>query len=138
MVADREVLRGPVHERQVGRRVVRHRARPAEEVLAEGAAYALPPAFGELIRKIQGDDKKRDFQLTTANSMWGNKDDLFLNAKFLRITQTDYQAGFRLMDFISDAEGSRKTINDWVEDKTNKKIKELLQERQVAKPHASR
>jgi serpin B len=87
----------------------------------------LHPAFGELIRQIQGTDKKRDFQLTTANSLWGNKEDLSLAAKFIRITQTDYQAGFRLMNFIGDPEGSRKTINDWVEDKTKNKIKELLQ-----------
>ena len=86
----------------------------------------LHPAFGALIRQIQGTDKKRDFQLTTANSLWGHKD-FKLNANFLRITQTDYQAGFHLVDFVNDAEGARQKINGWVEDKTNNKIKELLQ-----------
>jgi serpin B len=86
----------------------------------------LHPAFGDLIRQIQGTDKKRNFQLTTANSLWGNKSDLNLNANFLRITLTDYQSGFHLVNFATDADGTRKEINAWVEDKTNNKIKELL------------
>ena len=90
----------------------------------------LHPAFGDLIGKLQGVNKKRDFQLTTANSLWGNLN-LNLNANFLRITQTDYQAGFQLVDFINDSEGVRKKINGWVEDKTNNKIKDLLQPKTI-------
>jgi serpin B len=90
----------------------------------------LHPAFGELIRQLQGTNKKRDFQLTTANSLWGNLN-LDLNRNFLRITQTDYQAGFQLVDFSKDAEGARKRINGWVEEKTNNKIKDLLQPKAV-------
>ena len=33
----------------------------------------LHPAFGELIRKIQGADKKRNYELAVANSLWGAK-----------------------------------------------------------------
>ncbi len=51
---------------------------------------------------------------------------LSLDPKFLRITQTDYQAGFRFADFINNAEGARRTINGWVEDRTNKKSAHLL------------
>src|SRR5450755_2009261 len=90
----------------------------------------LHPAFGELIGKLQGANKKRDFQLTTANSLWGNLN-LNLNANFVRITQSDYQAGFHLVDFINDTETARKKINGWVEDKTNNKIKDLLQPKTV-------
>jgi serpin B len=86
----------------------------------------LHPAFGELIRKIQGADNKRNYELATANSLWGDKTGLSLDPKFLRITQTDYQAGFRLVDFGNDAEGARRTINGWVEEKTNKKIEDLI------------
>ena len=67
----------------------------------------LHPAFGELIGKLQGTDKKRDFQLTTANSLWGNLN-LDISGKFLRTTQTDYQASFELVDFINDTEAARK------------------------------
>ena len=45
---------------------------------------------------------------------------------FLRITESDYQAGFQFVDFGNDAEGTRKRINTWVEDKTNKKIEDLF------------
>ncbi len=92
----------------------------------------LHPAFGELIRKIQGTDKKRDFQLTTANSLWGNKDDLHLNADFLRITQTDYQAGFQLVDFINDAAGARQKMDaGW-------KTKPTIRSRTCCNPTSSR
>jgi serine protease inhibitor len=33
----------------------------------------LHPAFGELIRKIQGDDKKRNHELAVASSLWADK-----------------------------------------------------------------
>lgn len=90
----------------------------------------LHPAFGELIGRLQGTNKKRDFQLTTANCLWGNLN-LNLSGNFLRITQADYHAGFQLVDFINDAEGVRKKINGWVEDKTNNKIKDLLQPKTI-------
>jgi serpin B len=57
--------------------------------------------------------------------LWGAKG-FTLEPPFLRITQTDYQAGFQFADFAGDADGARRRINHWVEDKTNKKIKELL------------
>lgn len=37
-----------------------------------------------------------------------------------------------LVNFISDPEGSRNEINQWVEEKTNKKIKDLLAEGEIA------
>ena len=86
----------------------------------------LHPASGELIRKIQGADKKRNYELAVANSLWGNKTGLSLEPKFLRITQIDYQAGFHHVDFGKDPEGARQAINGWVEDKTNKKIENLF------------
>jgi len=86
----------------------------------------LHPAFGELIRKIQGADMKRNYDLAVANSLWGDKTGLSLDPKFLRITQTDYQAGFQFVDFANDAEGARRRINGWVEDKTNKRIEDVF------------
>jgi serpin B len=86
----------------------------------------LHPAFGQLIGNIQGIGKKRNCELSTANSLWGDKANLSLNANFLRITQTDHLAGFQLVDFVNDPEGARGTINGWVEEKTNKKIENLI------------
>lgn len=85
----------------------------------------LHPAFGALIRKIRG-EKERNYELAVANSLWGDKTGFSVDPGFLRITQTDYQADYRLDDFIKDAEGVRRRINGWVEDRTNKKIENLL------------
>lgn len=85
----------------------------------------LHPAFGELMHKVQGDGTKRNYKLGVANSLWGAKG-LSVHPNFLRITQDDYQAVFRFVDFANDAEGARQRINGWVEDKTNKKIVDLL------------
>jgi serpin B len=86
----------------------------------------LHPAFGELIRKVNGTDKKRSYELAVANSLWANKTDLSLDPKFLRTTQADYQADFQFVDFRNDAEGARQSINGWVEDKTKNKIVDLI------------
>lgn len=60
-----------------------------------------------------------------ANSLWIQNtfpiDTLFVN----KVTDT-YQASISEMDFIKNTEGSRKAINDWVEQQTNKRIKDLL------------
>lgn len=87
----------------------------------------LHPAFGELIRKVNGADNKRNYELAVANSLWANKTDLSLDPKFFRIAQADYQADFQFVDFVNDAEGARRTINGWVEEKTNNKITDLFQ-----------
>ena len=85
----------------------------------------LHSALGDVIRQLQGNDKDRPFKLNTVNRLWA-QDGLTIRPEFLRITQTDYQSGLQLVDFNKDPDGSRKTINRWVEEQTNDKIKELL------------
>ena len=46
--------------------------------------------------------------------------------EYTSIAQNYYDAGTLNLDFINQPEDSRKTINTWVEDKTNNKIKDLL------------
>ena len=83
------------------------------------------PAFATLIRELQGPVKGRKYQLKIANRLWGQKDYGFL-PDFLKTSAQQYQAGLKEVDFIDDTEGARKAINAWVEDQTNKKIKELI------------
>ncbi|HMF18030.1 MAG TPA: serpin family protein [Gemmataceae bacterium] len=83
------------------------------------------PAFAQLIRELQGPVKGRKYQLNIANRLWGQKDYGFL-PDFLKISQDLYQAGLKEVDFIDDTDGARKAINAWVEEQTNKKIKELI------------
>jgi serpin B len=86
----------------------------------------LHAAQGELIHQLHGKTgKERLFQLTAANALWAQKG-LTILPDFLRITQTSYQAGLQQVDFEKDPDASRMTINRWVEDKTNDKIKNLL------------
>jgi serpin B len=65
------------------------------------------------------------FRLKTANAIFGQKDKTFM-MPFLDTLARNYGAGLRVLDFNSDPDGSRLTINDWVEEQTNDKIKDLL------------
>ena len=85
----------------------------------------LHPALGDVIRQLQGKDKDRPFKLNTVNRLWA-QNGLKIRPEFLAITQSDYQSGLQQVNFAGDPDGSRKTINHWVEEQTNDKIKELL------------
>jgi serpin B len=46
----------------------------------------------------------------------------------LNLIETDYGGCLNEVDFVTAAEAARKTINDWVENQTNSKIKNLIPE----------
>jgi RNA polymerase sigma factor (sigma-70 family) len=107
------------------------RGQTAEE-MANAMHFTLPqerlhPAAGALVRDLSGGDKKRGYQLSVANSLWGQKNYGFL-VEFVKLNQTCYGAGFQEVDFINAREQARKTINTWVEKQTQDKIKDLLKE----------
>ena len=87
----------------------------------------LHPAFAALIKEVNGDpaDKKRGYQLSTANSLWGQKDYEF-KKDYLKLLSDAYGAGLTDLDFKTMTEAARQTINAWVEKQTNDKIKDLL------------
>jgi serpin B len=87
----------------------------------------LHPALSALLGEVNAGRKKGDYQLSTANALWGQKGYHFLEP-FLRLNREYYGAGLREVDFVRDTEGARKTINAWVEKQTNDKIKDLLKE----------
>jgi serpin B len=88
----------------------------------------LHPAFGALLQEVNGPgDKKRGYQLTTANALWGQKGYPF-HADFLKLNKDSYGAGLNDVDFIGNTEMARQTINTWVEKQTHDKIKDLLKE----------
>ncbi len=64
-------------------------------------------------------------ELRIANSLWGQKDYGFLE-DFLELTKKYYGAELKEVDFIKETEKSRKTINKWVEKRTEEKISELI------------
>ncbi|MCC5828858.1 MAG: serpin family protein, partial [Phycisphaeraceae bacterium] len=87
------------------------------------------PAFGKLSDHINDYQKGEDppFVLSTANAIWGQSNYNFHQA-YLDTLDKDYRAPLRLMNFIEDPDGSRIEINQWVERKTQDRIKNLLPE----------
>ena len=80
--------------------------------------------FGEFQSNLNEYEKKGDVKLEVANSLWLQKDYVFLPA-FLEETKK-YDAGLNYVNFISETEKARIAINLWVEKKTNEKIKDLI------------
>lgn len=65
-------------------------------------------------------------ELKVANALWAEKT-LQLRPEYLSAVSTHMAAGLQPADFAKKAEAARKEINDWVEDRTNDRIRNLLQ-----------
>jgi serpin B len=91
----------------------------------------LHPAFNwlsaELAGRGQGAQGKdgEGFRLNIVNAIWGQKDYEFLS-DFLDILAENYGAGLRILDFMNEAEQSRLAINDWVSERTEGRIEDLI------------
>ena len=91
----------------------------------------LHPAFNwldaELAKRGEGAAGKdgEGFRLNIVNAIWGQKDYEFLT-EFLDVLAENYGAGLRILDFITETEKSRLTINKWVYDQTEKRIENLI------------
>jgi len=82
--------------------------------------------FAEIIKDLNGRGEKGGYELRVANALWGQKDYGFLE-EYLELIGTNYGGNLNEVDFIRAAETARKTINKWVDKKTNNKIKNLIQ-----------
>ena len=65
------------------------------------------------------------FQLKLVNAIW-SRIGYPLLPSYLDIIAENYNAGVRTLDFAGNPDGSRQVINQWVEDQTNEKIRDLL------------
>ncbi len=107
-----------------------------ERQMADTLHFLLPQdrlhhAFNDLDLQLasrgegmRGRDDK-GFRLHIANALWGQKDYEFLEA-FLDALAENYGAGVRPMDFRKAPEESRLTINDWIADRTEERVKDLI------------
>ncbi len=107
-----------------------------EAQMADALNFTLPqsqlhPAFNALSLELdsrgqgaQGKDGE-GFRLNIVNAIWGQLDYEFLS-DFLDLLAVNYGAGLRVLDFINAPEDSRVTINDWVADQTEGRIKDLI------------
>lgn len=108
-----------------------------EQQMANALRFTLPqerlhPAFNALDQyftsqgqQSQGGEEGTPFRLHIANALWGQQGYEFL-AAFLDTLALNYGAGLRLVDFSSDPEAARQTINQWVSEQTEQKIKDLI------------
>lgn len=85
----------------------------------------LPEAFSKLQSSLNALQNKGCMNLSIANSLWAQKDYHFLES-FWALNKKYYGAGLQLADFRKQSERARQTINTWVEEKTQQKIKELF------------
>lgn len=69
--------------------------------------------------------QQRGCQLYLANRLWAQSD-WDLRPEFGQGLMTFFDSGIQSVDFVKEAESARKTINDWVKEKTSQKITELL------------
>lgn len=109
-----------------------------EQQMAQAMRFGLPQerlhtAFNGLDQELsargegaQGKDGE-GFRLNIVNAIWGQKDYNFLQG-YLDTLARNYGAGLRVLDFIGAPEPSRITINDWVEEQTEDRIKDLIPE----------
>jgi serpin B len=78
-----------------------------------------------LVSTLASSAKKKGYELSVANALWGQKGEGFLQP-FLNLMNRYYGAGFREVDFTHDAEGAAKQINSWAERETRGKIKGVI------------
>ncbi|MBN1139174.1 MAG: serpin family protein [Anaerolineae bacterium] len=107
-----------------------------EQQMAKVLHFDLPqsglhPSFKGLDQELaqrgqgaQGQDAK-GFRLNVVNALWGQQGYEFLPA-FLDLLSQNYDAGLQFVDYVNAAEQARTTINDWVSQQTEGKIKDLI------------
>jgi len=84
----------------------------------------LHSSFSTLQSHLNAIQDKGDVKLSIANSLWAQEGYPFLDT-FFDLNKKYYAGGLNFVDF-GQTESTRNTINSWIENKTQQKIKELL------------
>jgi serpin B len=85
---------------------------------------ALHPAFSRLEARLMAVQAQGRIQLRVANSLWPQVGYALLE-EFISLTEKYYGAVINPVEY-GIPEAARKEINDWVEEKTEEKIKDLI------------
>ena len=83
----------------------------------------LRPNFAAIYNEIN--KKNKPYKLSTGNALWVQQDYPFLEDYTNRV-ENYYGGKAANLDFISETERSRQTINTFIEEQTNDKIKDLI------------
>jgi serine protease inhibitor len=101
-----------------------------EQEMARTLHFVLPqerihPIFAAVQQSLQRGAALGGYRLSIANRLWGQQGYPWLES-FLSVTRAQYEAELSPLDFQSDPETCRQTINAWVLEKTAGKIEDLL------------
>lgn len=111
----------------------------------EGAKGNTAQQIANVFQFISNDQKRRDefasfqeklnsnnsfYDLKSANALWIEKTYSILD-DYLKIVQKYYNGDAQNVDFKNNPETARLTINKWVEDQTNNKIKNLFGQKTI-------
>jgi serpin B len=101
-----------------------------EKEMAEVLHFSLEQeplhhSFSMLQSNLNTIQNKGHIKLSIANSLWAQEGYPFLDT-FFNLNEKYYGSGLNFVDFAKETESARITINTWVEDKTQQKIKELI------------
>jgi serpin B len=83
----------------------------------------LRPNFASIYNNIN--KKGKEYKLSTGNALWAQQDYQFLPG-YLETVEKYYGGKAANLDFIGEGEKSRQTINSFIEQQTNNKIKDLI------------
>lgn len=86
----------------------------------------LLEALGNLLKNLSDDTRERAYQLLVANAMWGQKGYRFL-PEYVELLAVKYGSEINEVDFKTQPEITCQTINQWVQEKTQDKIKDIVQ-----------
>ncbi|MBM3199571.1 serpin family protein [Candidatus Woesearchaeota archaeon] len=85
--------------------------------------FELRKAYKQVYEIIN--KREKSYDLKTANALWVEKTYKLLS-DYTKTIKKYYGGKLNNLDFKNNSEGSRTKINKWVENQTNKKIKDLL------------
>ncbi len=98
--------------------------------MAEALGFTLGPdkthpGFARLASLFNSTEKTGEVQLSIANSLWPQKHYPFLPT-YLQLIKEHYGVSITPLDYVQAAEEARGTINTWVEERTQAKIRDLI------------
>ncbi|MDI3543973.1 MAG: serpin [Candidatus Woesearchaeota archaeon] len=96
-----------------------------ESVLHFPEVDTLRANFAAIYNNINKEDK--EYELRTGNALWVQQDYPLLE-DYLDIVERYYGGKATNVDFVRETEKSRQTINSFIEEQTNGKIKDLIPE----------
>ena len=83
----------------------------------------LRPNFAAIYNNIN--EKDKEYELRTGNALWAQQNYTFL-ADYMNTVEEYYGGKATNLNFVGETEKSRQTINTFIEEQTNNKIKDLI------------